>query len=272
MDELAQFKFAPTELVHRERFLLARADVVFAGGRSLAESKSRFHENVHFFGCGVDAQHFNAAREAHTVVPAALAALTGPVLGYIGVIDERLDYALIANLAEHLPHASLAMIGPVVKVEPRDLPRRENIHWFGQQTYESLPSFMKGFDVCLMPFAINKATEYINPTKTLEYMASGKPIVSTPVADVVRNFTPIVAVAESVQGYLSAVTDALVRPSPELAERGIARAAESSWEGITGKMTMLMEEAINVRLRRTRTGQLQSTTTTLAERGVRRAP
>ncbi len=272
MDELAQFKFAPTELVHRERFLLARADVVFAGGRSLAESKSRYHDNVHFFGCGVDAKHFGKARDAHTAVAPALSALTSPVLGYIGVIDERLDYALIASLAEHLPHASIAMVGPVVKVEERDLPRRENIHWLGQQEYESLPSFMKGFDVCLMPFAINKATEYINPTKTLEYMASGKPIVSTPVADVVRNFTPIVAVSDTVQGYLAAVTDALGAPSDELSKLGIARATESSWEGITGEMTMRMEEAIALRSRRSRAERAQGATTTLSERGVRRSP
>jgi glycosyltransferase involved in cell wall biosynthesis len=272
MDELAQFRFAPAELVQRERFLLARSDVVFAGGRSLAEAKSRFHDNVHFFGCGVDADHFSAASRDNTTVPEALAALPGPVLGYIGVIDERLDYALIAHMAEQLPNSSIAMVGPVVKVDPRDLPRRENIHWFGQQAYGDLPSYMRGFDVCLMPFALNKATEYINPTKTLEYMASGKPIVSTPVPDVVRNFTPIVAVAESAPEYVQAIRTSLERPDPARRAQSIQRARQSSWESITGEMTLLMEEAIATRQRRHQAEQVPGRITTRTERGVRRAP
>lgn len=273
MDELAQFRFAPSELVHRERYLLARADVVFAGGRALAESKARYHDNVHFFGCGVDAAHFGRAQDPHTTVPAALAALRAPVLGYVGVIDERLDYALLAHVAEHMPHVSLAMVGPVVKVDERDLPRRENIHWLGQQPYDALPSFLKGFDVCLMPFALNKATEFINPTKTLEYMASGKPIVSTPVPDVLRNFTPIVAVAETARGYVRAIHEAIEEPYTERRRLAIERAQQSSWESITSQMTRLIEESIVTRQRRRRPERtIGAGTTTRIERGVRRAP
>ena len=272
MDELAQFRFAPTELVQRERYLLARADVVFAGGRALAESKARFHDNVHFFGCGVDAAHFAAARESETEVPAALASLPHPVAGYIGVIDERLDYALLATLAEQLPDVTFAMVGPVVKVDPRELPRRDNIHYFGQQAYDVLPAFMKGFDVCLMPFALNRATEYINPTKTLEYMAAGKPIVSTPIPDVLRNFVPIVEVADTANAYATAVRRALTEPDLARREAGIARAQQSSWEQITVDMSRLMEGAAVTRQRRRQPGLTSGATTTRSERGVRRAP
>ena len=272
MDELAQFRFAPTDIVQRERFLLARADVVFAGGARLAEAKSRFHENVHFFGCGVDAEHFGRARSDATSLAPELADLHRPILGYIGVIDERLDYALIAHLAESMPEAAVVMVGPVVKVDPRELPRLDNIHWFGQRKYEDLPSFIRGFDVCLMPFALNKATEFINPTKTLEYMATGKPIVSTPVADVVRNFTPIVSVADGTQAYANAVRRAIANPDPVMRQLGIERTQRSSWENITQSMTKLMEEAIVQRDRRERTtGTNRRVTTTLAERGARRA-
>lgn len=272
MDELAQFKFAPTELVQRERFLLARADVVFAGGRALAESKARFHDNVHFFGCGVDAAHFAAARDGDTAIPAELATLPRPVAGYIGVIDERLDYALLAALAEQLPDVTLAMVGPVVKVDPRDLPRRTNIHYPGQQPYDRLPAFMKGFDVCLMPFALNRATEYINPTKTLEYMAAGKPIVSTPIPDVLRNFVPIVDVADTAQAYATAVRQALTVPNDARRAAGITRAEESSWEQITVDMSRLIESAAVTRQRRRQPGLTSGATTTRSERGVRRAP
>jgi glycosyltransferase involved in cell wall biosynthesis len=272
MDELSQFRFAPAELVPRERYLLARADVVFTGGRALAESKARFHDNVHFFGCGVDAQHYAAARDARTVVPPELAALTTPIMGYVGVIDERLDYALLAALAELVPDASLAMVGPIVKVDPRDLPRRPNIHYLGQQDYQHLPAYVKGFDVCLMPFALNRATEFINPTKTLEYMAAGKPIVSTPVPDVVRNFTPIVTVAETAHAYAAAVREAIQAPDPRLLQQGLERAQLSSWEHITDEMSHLMESATVARQRRARAEQVAGATTTHSERGVRRSP
>ena len=167
MDELSKFRFAPRELVDRERFLMAQADVVFTGGYKLWQSKSRYHTNVHFFGCGVDVAHFATARSADVEVPREIAALDRPVIGYYGVIDERIDYDLLRAIACELPGAELVMIGPVVKVDPAELPRAENIHWVGQRQYSELPAHVKGFDVCLMPFALNDATEYINPTKTL---------------------------------------------------------------------------------------------------------
>ncbi len=248
MNALAPVRVAQRELLQRERFLLARAQVVFADRCTLTDAKSRVHDNVHHFGSGVDAQHFSRARDPLTQLPTSLATLRSPVLGYLGVIDERLDYALIAHLAEHLPEADIAMVGPVVNVDPHELPRRSNIHYFGPQDFQALPSFLKGFDVCLMPYAMNAATEHISPTRTLEYMASGKPIVSTPVA-VVSAFTPIVRVADTVHAYLTAVRDALREPNRYEAE-GIDRARSASWESIAGEMTILMEEAIAIGPRR----------------------
>ena len=244
MDELANFRFAPADIAERERFLLARADVVFTGGYQLYQEKSRHHDTVHFHGCGVDAAHFGRARLASTVVPGAVADLPGPVLGYVGVIDERLDYALIEALARRFPEASVVMAGPVVKVDPASLPRLPNIHWLGQQAYEHLPALVKGFDVCLMPFALNEATRYINPTKTLEYMATGKPVVSTAVADVVRNFTPVVDVAHSIDAFLDAVARAAETPDPALLREGIARASAASWETTVASMRGELLDAV----------------------------
>jgi len=251
MDELANFRFAPADIAERERFLLARADVVFTGGYQLYQEKSRHHDTVHFHGCGVDAAHFGRARLASTVVPGAVADLPGPVLGYVGVIDERLDYDLIEALARRFPQASVVMAGPVVKVDPASLPKLPNIHWLGQQAYEQLPALVKGFDVCLMPFALNDATRYINPTKTLEYMATGKPVVSTAVADVVRNFTPVVDVARSVDGFLDAVARAVVAPDSALLREGIARASAASWESTVASMRgQLLDAVLPVRTAR----------------------
>jgi len=244
MDELAQFRFAPTDLVDRERLLLENADVVFTGGHRLYKSKSRYHDNVHFFGCGVDSSHFAAARSPETAVPEDVAGVTGPVFGYYGVIDERLDYPLIGRLAESNPAATVVMVGPVVKVDPRDLPQAPNIRWLGQRDYKQLPAYVKSFDVCLMPFALNEATEYINPTKTLEYMAAGKPIVSTPVADVITNFTPVVRVASDADEFVAAAAELAAAPDAAMIARGIERAREASWESIVEHMQGLIYEAV----------------------------
>lgn len=247
MDELANFRFAPPQLREREAFLLRKADVVFTGGWQLYESKSRHHGNVHFYGCGVDVEHFGKARREDTTVPEDLARLPRPVFGYFGVIDERLDYGLIAALAERFPEATVAMVGPLAKVERSELPDRPNIHWLGQRDYKDLPALVKGFDVCLMPFALNEATQFINPTKTLEYMAAGKPIVSTAIADVVRNFTPIVDVARSLQEFIDAVERAWTSPCEDLVAQGIERAQCASWDATVQSMERNIQEAVPAR-------------------------
>jgi len=247
MDELSKFRFAPRELVDRERYLMAQSDVVFTGGYALSQSKAKYHANVHFFGCGVDIGHFASARSADLELPRELAALERPVIGYYGVIDERIDYDLLRHLAQALPHAELVMVGPVVKVDPSELPQAPNIHWLGQRQYAELPAHVKGFDVCLMPFALNEATEYINPTKTLEYMAAGKPIVSTAVSDVVHNFTPVVAVARSPEEFVAAVRSAIEAPSAEMIARGLEQARANSWESIVARMERIIRDAMRTR-------------------------
>jgi glycosyltransferase involved in cell wall biosynthesis len=230
---------------------MAEADVVFTGGYRLWQSKSKYHANVHFFGCGVDVAHFASARSSDLELPRELAALHKPVVGYYGVIDERIDYDLLREIARELPEAELVMVGPVVKVDPAELPRAENIHWLGQRQYSELPAHVKGFDVCLMPFALNEATEYINPTKTLEYMAAGKPIVSTAISDVVHNFTPVVAVAHSAPEFVAAVREAIESPNDELISRGLEQARGNSWESIVARMERIIRDAMRTRESRT---------------------
>lgn len=244
MDELSQFRFAPQDLGRRERLLLSRADVVFTGGRKLYALKSRSHSNVHFFGCGADAEHFGRARSVETLIPSDIANLPRPILGYFGVIDERLDYELVRALAAAFRDATVLMIGPTAKVDVASLPAMPNVHWLGQRLYCDLPAYVKGFDVCLMPFALNEATEYINPTKTLEYMATGKPIVSTAVPDVVQNFAPIVAVARSAGDFIEAVRGSLMQLNEERSNAGIAMAAAHSWENVVTSMSTLAAKAV----------------------------
>lgn len=247
MDELSQFKGAPPELLEREAELLARADVVFTGGRKLYESKSRFHSNCHFYGCGVDGEHFGKARSPETPLPEDGAGLPRPIFGYFGVVDERLDYELIGRLAEANGAGSVVMVGPTIKVEPEALPRRGNLHWLGKRDYSELPAYCKAFDVCMMPFALNAATEYINPTKALEYMATGKPIVSTPVADVVRNFGEVVKIAKSPDEFSALCREAAERPDQESIQRGLKMVEANSWERIVADLERHVEEAMKAR-------------------------
>jgi glycosyltransferase involved in cell wall biosynthesis len=244
MDELAKFRFAPADLPDRERVLLATADVVFTGGYQLFTAKSRHHRNVHFYGCGVEVEHFAKARDSQTAIATDIAGLPRPVLGYFGVIDERLDYELIERLAERFSHGSIVMVGPVVKMDASALPKRSNIHWMGQRDYQQLPAYVKAFDVCLMPFALNEATENINPTKTLEYMAAGKPIVSTAVRDVVRNFAPVVQVAQTHDEFAALAEKAFTAPQAEALARGIERANAASWQAIVEAIRGLMLSAV----------------------------
>jgi glycosyltransferase involved in cell wall biosynthesis len=251
MDELSKFRFAPKALVDRERLLIASSNVVFTGGYRLSQSKRKLHDNVHFFGCGVDVEHFAQARDRTLPVPEAIASLGRPVIGYYGVIDERIDYELLAKLSGAFPDAALVMIGPVVKVDPRELPQAPNIHWLGQRQYDELPAHLKGFDVCLMPFALNEATEFINPTKTLEYMAAAKPVVSTAISDVLHHFADAAEVGTSHDEFIAAVGRALEKPDAGRISRGLVMACNSTWERVVSSMMRIVREAMHVRETRT---------------------
>ena len=236
MDELSKFKGAPPAIVEREQQLLALADVVFTGGRKMFESKSRFNDNCHFYGCGVDVAHFGKAREQSTPLPADVAQLQKPILGYFGVVDERMDYELVAKLADANPKWSVVIIGPAIKVDPAQFPQRPNLHWLGGREYKELPAYCKAFDVCLMPFAMNEHTEFINPTKSLEYMATGHVVVSSAVPDVISNFGSVVKVTQSHGEFIELCRQAAVEPDQKAIERGMKMASENSWESIVNKL------------------------------------
>ncbi|GAA4331439.1 UDP-galactopyranose mutase [Pigmentiphaga soli] len=243
MDELSAFRGAPPELVEQERRLLAVADVVFTGGFSLYEAKRRLHPNTHPFPSSVDLAHFGAAR-ACPPEPADQAVIPGPRLGFCGVIDERFDAGLLGELAARRPGWQFVMLGPIVKIDPATLARRPNIHYLGQKAYGDLPAYLAGWDVALMPFALNESTRFISPTKTPEYLAAGRPVVSTPIVDVVRGYgdSGMVRVADGVDAFERAIGAALADAGDR--DRVMARADEilegmswdSTWSGMRAQM------------------------------------
>ena len=246
MDELSLFRGAPPELVRRERELLAVADVVFAGGPKIWQAKRELNPNCFCYGCGVDAKHFAQACDPEVHVPSDMAGLPRPVFGYIGVVDERIDYELLACLADSTK-GSVVMIGPWTKVDSNSFPRRDNLHWLGGRDYSHLPRYVKGFDVCIMPFAMNEATRFINPTKALEYMATGRSIVSTPVEDVVAQFSDVITIAHDVRAFANACERAAMQPDAQRIERGLALAQRNSWESIVARLEQHIEEALRSR-------------------------
>ena len=249
MDELANFKFAPPELLSLEQELLDIADVVFTGGYSLYEAKKDRHPNIHPFPSSVDRLHFAQARAAGEE-PVDQAALPRPRFGFYGVVDERMDLALIAALADAHPEWSVAIVGPVVKIDPADLPQRLNLHYLGGKKYEELPAYLGGWDVALMPFAINHSTKFISPTKTPEYLAGGRPVVSTPITDVIRHYGDLDAVfiADGQQAFIKACEDALALAQGDDAWLGAvdAKLANLSWDTTFARMAGLVREAVAV--------------------------
>jgi len=253
MDELSQFTGAPKALVNNEARLIEHADIVFTGGYNLGEKKKKQHDNVHIFGCGVEFSHFNKAIDSNTAVPPDIDFMARPILGWMGVVDERVDYAMVGEMARMRPDWSFAMVGPVVKVDPAHLPHSPNLYWLGGRDYQQLPGYVAAFDVNMMCFAINKATEFINPTKGLEYMATGKPIVSTHVKDVVNQWSDIVLLAKGAEEFVKAAEQALDKNNADVqarVEKGLALARQCSWESTVKTMQDLIKQAINKKERR----------------------
>ena len=243
MDELSAFRFAPPALHALEAELMEAADLVFTGGHSLYEAKRTRHPDVRPFPSSVDVAHFARARINEPGRRAGSARL-----GFYGVIDERMDLELVGRLAAARPDWTIEMVGPVVKVDPADLPPHPNIHYTGQRSYDELPGIVAGWDVALMPFAINEATRFISPTKTPEYLAAGRPVVSTPIVDVARHYGTLdaVKIAGSAERFVEACDEALALARGDRAWRDAADMvlAATSWDQTVSDMVAAIDDTV----------------------------
>jgi UDP-galactopyranose mutase len=242
MDELSAFAGAPAGLRDAERELMNRADLVLTGGVSLYESKRRLHPNVHAFPSSVDVPHFAQAR-ARRRDPSDQAPIGEPRLGFFGVVDERFDVPLLAEVAAARPDWQFVIIGPVVKIDPATLPRPANIHYLGQKSYDELPSYIGGWDVALLPFARNASTRFISPTKTPEYLAAGRPVVSTSIRDVVRPYGEmgLVRIADTPQEFAAAVEAALGEDAAARQAAADAFLSGMSWDATWSRINQLLQ-------------------------------
>ncbi|MFL5755157.1 MAG: glycosyltransferase [Chloroflexota bacterium] len=241
MDELSAFRGAPRQLVRLEESLLATADLVFTGGRELWLAKRDRHPRVHSFPSSVDAAHFRRARDPQAE-PAELAGVPHPRIGWFGVIDERLDLDLLDRLSARRPDWHFVLVGPIAKIEPDDLPARSNVHHLGPRPYGELPAHLAAWDVAMMPFALNDATRYISPTKTPEYLAAGRPVVSTAIRDVVEPYgrLGLVRIADDAAGWEAAIEAALADDLATHRDRADAFLATHSWDRTWAEMDALL--------------------------------
>lgn len=245
MDELSAFAFAAPELVEREAALMARADVVFTGGASMFEAAAGCHTNLHCFPSSIDTAHFGRARGRALVDPIDQAALRRPRIGFFGVIDERFDTALLAQVAALRPDWQFIMLGPIAKIDSATLPQAANVHWLGPKSYADLPAYLAHWGAGWMPFAINDATRFISPTKTPEFLAAGLPVVSTPIRDVIRPYgeAGLVQIAATADTTVSALERTLQGSAPGWQARVDARLAAGSWDQTWARMRTLIEAA-----------------------------
>jgi UDP-galactopyranose mutase len=248
MDQLSAFRGAPPELLDREKELFAKADLVFTGGQSLYEAKRDQHPHVFAFPSSIDAAHLGKARSITSDVEEQ-AAIAHPRVGFAGVIDERSDLELLTAIADLRPEWSFIMVGPVVKIDESDLPRRANIYYLGQKTYDDIPAVLAGWDAAMMPFALNESTRYISPTKTPEYLAAGLPVVSTPIADVVRPYGEkgLVYIASTPSEFVEALEKTLAEDGSSLQTKADEFLQGSSWNKTYYTMRGLIEQAVDKR-------------------------
>ncbi|MBA2746427.1 MAG: glycosyltransferase family 1 protein [Flavisolibacter sp.] len=247
MDELSAFKFAPPQLTIREKELFKKSDVVFTGGHSIYESKKSQHHNIYAFPSSIDKNHFGSARTLKNE-PADQKNIAGPRFGFFGVVDERFDIEMLEKVASARPEWQFVILGPIVKIDPADLPQYDNIHYLGGKKYEELPGYIAGWDIATIPFAMNESTKFISPTKTPEYLAAGKPVISTPIRDVVSPYGDhkLVHIVSNAEEFIAAAEIELKKKSRK---RWLKKVDEflsgNSWDRTWSQMVRHIEEAMN---------------------------
>lgn len=253
MDELSAFRGAPPELLVKEQVLFNHADVVFTGGKSLYASKLKRHSHVYCFPSSVEREHFASAM-GDISKPHDLQNVSQPIVGYYGVVDERIDMQLLSEVARQKPEVTFVMVGPVVKISETDLARETNIVYVGGKNYKELPAYLKYFSICMMPFALNESTRFISPTKTLEYMAAQKPIISTPITDVVRTFNKEVRVVRNADEFVAAINYFLREPLNEMKQRVLEQMKtldKTSWDITVTEMKKIISHDMTATKRST---------------------
>jgi UDP-galactopyranose mutase len=244
MDELSAFRYAPPQLLELENELFKKADIVFTGGNSLYQAKKNRHHNIYAMPSSIDKDHFGQARNIQNE-PEDQKSIKFPRLGFFGVVDERFDIELLREVSAKRPDWQFVIIGPVVKIDTDDLPQASNIHYLGPKTYSELPQYIANWDIALILFALNESTEFISPTKTPEYLAAGKPVISTAIKDVVQPYgiAGLVHIINDSESFISAAEKVFADTEKDSWLTNVDHFLENdSWDNTFYKMNALINE------------------------------
>ncbi len=241
----------PGSVRAREAECCREADVVICTARKLVESRRHLNSNIHFVPEAADFALFSQAILPETEVPDDIAGLPGRVIGYIGVIDFRLDVKLLSYMAKRQPDWSFALIGPV-KSDVADLgqlARLPNVHLLGYRAIPRLPAYIKAMDVCLIPYVLDDFAHHIFPLKLYEYMAAGKPIVATDMEEMRRYAGDEMTIGHSKEEFHQAVIDAMANDSPQRVAARLSTARDNSWQHRVEQVSAILSPLLDGRHR-----------------------
>jgi glycosyltransferase involved in cell wall biosynthesis len=213
-----------------DRQLCMKADVLFLGSSQLAAPRRALNDCHALVPQGVELAHFLPPTDPMSATPSDVHGLKKPIIGLVGVLNrERIDIELLCHLARSRPQWSIVLVGPVWEgLDTAALARCENIHLLGNKPREVLGQYLSAFDVCMLPYLINDFTRNIFPLKLFEYLASGKPFVSTPIPSCAE-FPRLIRTAADHDAFLLAVDDALAERDTALRDERIASAQANDW-------------------------------------------
>lgn len=238
---------ASPKLSALEQELLRKADLVFTSGQSLYQDKFAQHPHVFSFPNSVSTEDFAAAKHKYQD-PEDQKHIPHPRLGYFGRINERIDFALIKELAELRPDWQVIFVGPLETANEK-LPRAKNLHFLGEKAYEQLPAYLAGWDVALVPFISSEYTKFLNPEKTAEYLAAGTPVVSTEIPDMLRPYAckRLVRVAGSVEEFIESCQISMDSGHPVNQQTIDDFLRHTSWDETWAKMQICIDDMVRLK-------------------------
>jgi uncharacterized SAM-binding protein YcdF (DUF218 family)/glycosyltransferase involved in cell wall biosynthesis len=251
IDDFVSSSHAARRIATSEAQLCRQVDLIFVTSEKLREKAERFSNNVTLFPFGVSYGKFEAVRSGPPQIPADLAALPRPVVGYVGGIHQWMDMPLLTEVARRMPDTTFALVGPLqIDVSAAAAP---NLHFLGKQAHDDIPRYISGFDVGIVPYLLSDYTANVYPTKLNEYLAMGIPVVATDLPEI-RRFNaehgPHVAVAADADRFVAALRAAL-RPSTESERRArIDVARQNSWHSRIAEMSSLVSGVLEAKRRR----------------------
>ncbi len=241
VDEWSMFSYLDrAETAAAERRLLERVDAVFAINHALADAKRAVNPATFVSPHGVDHAAFARALDPALAVPADLAALPGPRIGFYGTLRDWVDFELIAHVARARPAWSIALIGQVL-CDVSAIRGLGNVHLLGQKRHDELPAYCKGFDVGMIPYRIDERMAFVNPLKLREYLSAGLPVVSTPVPEVVRH-SHLCRIADTPEAFVAALDAAFAETSPDARRKRSDAMTQETWSARVAAVMRTVDE------------------------------